>query len=244
VESTINHAAIGQNGHRYAASVVIPVCNEEALLEKLINDLQDRFSRLPLLIEFVICENGSRDATKNIGAHLAAKHQHVRLVSLERPAYGAAIRAGVVQSDSEFVVIFNADLYDLTFFIRALDLFEAGADLIIGSKCLRQSIDRRPLLRRAITASFNWLLRVGFRYTGTDTHGMKAIRRSRIIPIFERCRTEHEVFDTEFVLKAQRAGLKITELPVCVDDGRPARIALLRRVPSTLRDLATVWRTL
>jgi len=232
------------NGHRYAASIVIPVYNEEAILEQLMSELHDTFAGMPCAIEFLICENGSNDGTGAIAGNLSANHQHVRSISLGQPRYGAAIRMGIMQADADIVVIFNADLWDAQFFERAVELLADGVDLVVGSKRLPESLDERPRIRRTITAWFNGLLRFAFGYSGTDTHGIKAVRRSRIVPILERCVTQREVFDTEFVLRAQRAGLVIRELPIHVADRRAARLSLLKRAPATLFDLVRIWRTL
>jgi len=131
----------------------------------------------------------------------------------------------------------SAELWDAQFFQRAVELLADGVDLVVGSKRLPESLDERPRIRRTITAWFNGLLRFAFGYSGTDTHGIKALRRSVLMPILDKCCTDGEIFDTEFVLRAQRAGLTRRELPVNIRDTRPPRLSLLRRVPGTLVDL-------
>ncbi|MBC5808505.1 MAG: glycosyl transferase family 2 [Candidatus Eremiobacter antarcticus] len=225
-------------------SIVIPVYNEARILQNLIEELQEHFDNYYFPYEILICENGSADASKEIGGTLARAYDNVELLTLDQPSYGAAIRNGILHSSSEYVFIFNADLWCLNFFSSALKRLKSGTDLVIGSKLMPGSVDNRPFLRRGITRSFNALLRTCYGFTGSDTHGLKAMRRSRIVPILEQCRTDREVFDTELVLRAQRAGLGISEVPVTVLDRRAPRMSLLRRVPSTIRDLVLIRKTL
>ena len=227
-----------------AVSVIVPLYNEEDIVADLVAEFIEEFSTFPFLTEFLLCENGSQDETREIAAQLAAKHVNVRLLTINEPSYGGALRHGIQEAHADLVVIFNADLWCKRFFLDAVLLLQSGYDVVVGSKRLVSSNDRRPMLRRLITRVFNGFLAVAFGFKGTDTHGMKALKRSRVLDTMQRCYTSKEVFDTELVLKCQRAGLKIAEVPTEVRDTRPARLSLLRRVPSTVRDLCVIWRTL
>ena len=79
---------------------------------------------------------------------------------------------------------------------------------------------------------------MGFRLQVSDTHGVKAMRRGPLAPLAERCRFGKDLFDTELVLRAERAGLGSAEIPVEVVVLRPARSSILRRVPRTVLGLA------
>ncbi len=228
----------------YAVSVLVPLYNEEEIVTGLVSDFIRNFGHFPFKTEFLLCENGSKDQTREICRRLQDEHVNVRLVTISEPSYGGAIKMGIEESISDLVVVFNADLWCSKFFLDAIALLQTGADIVIGSKRLVPCGDHRPLLRRGITAAFNIFLRAFFGFRGTDTHGMKALRRSSVLGVMRRCFTEKEVFDTELVLKAQRANLRIVEIPTEVYDTRPARLSLIKRVPSTLRDLWVIRKTL
>ena len=66
-----------------------------------------------------------------------------------------------------------------------------------------------------------WSCGVLFGLGVSDTHGMKAMRRETVEPIVRQCRFGTDLFDTEFVLRADRAGLAIAEVPVTVEERRP-----------------------
>ena len=123
---------------------------------------------------------------------------------------------------------------------------DTGPALVVGSKRAPGTTDTRPWPRRAITATFAAVLRLGFGLGVSDTHGMKAMRREVVEPIVRRCRNGTDLFDTELVLRADRAGLRVAEVPVTVEERRPSRTPIARRVPRTLVGLlrlrVQLWR--
>ncbi len=71
---------------------------------------------------------------------------------------------------------------------------------------------------------------------------MKSFRRDRVLEIVQECKTEKDILATEMVLRMERAGLFMCEIPVEIDERRPPSINLLKRVPSTIRNLIKLWR--
>ncbi len=127
------------------------------------------------------------------------------------------------------------DLCDLDFHRRALELLRSGeAELVIGSKAMPGAHDRRPLGRRAATRIYNGLLRVTLGFHGTDTHGLKAFRRAALLPVVGRCIVGHDVFASELVIRAEREGVRVREIPVELAEKRAPSVRLLRRVPKVL----------
>jgi len=93
---------------------------------------------------------------------------------------------------------------------------------------------------------FNSILRLLFRSSVSDTHGMKLIRREVVDSVLPLVGSTKDLFDTELVLRAERDGYRIAELPVVVEEQRAARSSYLKRVPRTLLGLAKIrfrmWR--
>lgn len=220
-------------------SVVIPVYNEEEILADSVADLQRGFAAIGLAAyEIWLAENGSRDRTAALAAELAAADPRVRTFSCASPNYGAALREGIERARGEFVVCEEIDLCDVGFHARALELLRAGAaELVIGSKAMRGAEDRRPLWRRAATRAYNGLLRVTLGFSGTDTHGLKAFKRSALVPVVRRCVVGHDVFASELVIRAEREGVRVREIPVALAEKRAPSVHLLRRVPRVLHNL-------
>ena len=77
----------------------------------------------------------------------------------------------------------------------------------------------------------------GFGLSVSDTHGMKVLSRAEVAPLVEVCRCGADLFDTELVLRAERAGLGVAELPVTVRDTRPPRTSIVTRMLRSLTGL-------
>ena len=231
-------------------SIVIPVYNEEGILREAVTELLEGLSGLraqlsapELSFEIVIAENGSRDATAELAARLAEEsagaRDRVRSFSLGEPNYGKALRKGILEARGAIVICEEIDLCDLDFHRRALAHLRHGdGHMVIGSKAMKGASDQRPLFRRAATRVINGMLRVALDFRGTDTHGLKAFDRAALLPIVEACVIDRDLFASELVIRASRAGLHVLEIPIRLSEKRPPAINLTKRVPHVLRGLA------
>lgn len=227
-------------------SVVIPICNEEKILTQEIQTILQSLRSFPDgQYEVLLVENGSTDRTLPLAQGLADSHVCICVLSFPVAAYGNALREGILASHGDYVMLCNIDFWDGEFLRRAMGHMEQDHDdLVIGSKTMKGSDDRRSFLRRSITVLFNLFFRKMFGYHGTDTHGVKLLRRETVTPLVRQCTTYRELFDTELLLRAQHAGLRIRDLPVGCSEKRQVHYGrLLSRVPRTLRDLLILHRT-
>jgi glycosyltransferase involved in cell wall biosynthesis len=223
-------------------SIVIPIYNEEAILHAAVVDLIDRLAEFEWPYEVILAENGSSDATVEIAEQLAERFAEVRTFSYGQPNYGAALKRGILEARGEFVICEEIDLCDTDFHRRALAILETNeADLVVGSKAMAGASDERPFLRRAGTHAINGMLRVTLGFRGTDTHGLKAFRRAPLIEIARACLVDRDLFASEFVIRAERGGIRVKEIPVRVLEKRTPSIHLFRRVPNVLRNLARLF---
>jgi glycosyltransferase involved in cell wall biosynthesis len=222
-------------------SIVIPVYNEADFipvgLPRLLAELADG----NLDYRILIMENGSTDATAEV-ARTVAGSASVEVHSLSTPDYGGAMREGFLKADSEWVVNFDIDYFSAEFLKEVIST--ADADLIIGSKRNPRSEDRRPLIRRLATWVFNLMLRTILGSKVSDTHGMKAFRRNLVDDLAGLVVSRQDLYDTELVIRAERSGYRIVEVPVVVEEIRAARSSLVKRVPRTVVGLIRIRRTL
>lgn len=222
-------------------SFVIPVHNEAPILEGSIRELHARVFKMGRTFEIIIAENGSRDTTPELAEELSEVLPGVRWFSLGEPNYGAALRRGIREAKGTYVHCDEIDICDVDFHRRARELLigdDGGFDLVIGSKVMHGARDRRPLGRRVATRVINGILRVSLGFKGTDTHGLKAFRRSALLPIVDACVVDKDMFASELVIRAERAGMRIVEIPLELHEKRAPSIQLTKRVPRVIRNVA------
>ena len=166
----------------------------------------------------------------------------MRYFSLGEPNYGKALRRGILEANGEFVLCDEIDLCDTDFHRRAMAILEANdAELVVGSKLIAGASDERPLARHAASLVINGMLRVALGFRGTDTHGLKAFRRAPLVGIAQACLVDKDLFASEFVIRAERGGIRNVEIPVRVLEKRAPSIHLVRRVPRVLTDLTKLF---
>lgn len=220
-------------------SIVIPIYNEERILEGAVTELRDQLVHRGTPFEIILAENGSRDRTVELSLDLARRFDEVSAFSLGAPNYGAALREGILRARGEVVICEEIDLCDVAFHEQASAIIERNeAEFVIGSKLLDGSLDERPFSRHAASLLYNGLLRALVGYRGTDTHGLKAFKREALLPVIEQCRLDRDVFASELVIRADRTHVVVKEIPVSIREKRPPSINLTKRVPAVLKLLA------
>lgn len=228
-------------------SVVMPAHNEQGYLEAavktVVTGLRDRGAEF----EVIVAENGSADGSSVEADHLAELYREVEVVHLADADYGRALRAGFLASHGEIVTNFDVDFVDLAFLDRALEIMQDDSvAVVVGSKRAPGSLDQRSAGRKLVTTVFTLMLRRGFGLGVSDTHGIKSMRRDALLPVVGSCIFGKDIYDTEVVLRAERAGLTIEEIPVSVIEVRPARTPIVRRIPRSLLGLVrlriALWR--
>ncbi len=191
-------------------SIVFPAYNEapniREMTEAALHYLGQRSG------EVIVVNDGSRDETGKIAAELERDHPG-RVVAIHHPVnqgYAAALRDGFLAARSDWVFYTDADNQ---FDLREIDLLwplKDDADLVIGIRTDRKD----PWFRRFVAKSYNLLVRATFGLRGvTDIDcAFKLFRRE----VFERVKITSAGFtiDTEILVKAQRAGLRIRETGV------------------------------
>lgn len=221
---------------------MVPVYNEEAILESQLVPLLDA---PPFPMDLLVVQNGSTDRTPAILDGLCSRYPALRAVHLPEANYGLAMRRGLELAGAGTVIVDDLDVLDRDFWARGLAILDAGGvDIVQGSKVLAGRDDRRPPVRKAATLVLTFLLRTMLGYRGTDTHGPKVMRGSSIAPVLRSCGLELDIFPTELVVRAQRAGLVIREIPIHLREIRATPLPLRRRVLRALRDLRRLRRAL
>jgi hypothetical protein len=206
-------------------SVVMPCLNEELTLPICIRKATETIDRLGLDAEIVVADNGSTDRSVEIAESMGARVIHQPL-----KGYGNAYLAGLGGSRGKYIVMADSDdSYDFTDIGRFIEPLRNGYDMVMGTR-LKGRIEpgAMPFLHRylgnpVLTAILNILFRTGI----SDSHcGMRAFTRDA----YDRMhlRTTGMEFASEMIIKASKAGLRITEIPITLHKDKRNRKPHLR----------------
>ena len=217
----------------------MPAYNEEDYLAAAVAAVSEGLTTRGHDHEIVIVENGSTDGTAEVAKRLMNEYSTVRAISLEQANYGEALLEGFRQAHGEIVVNFDVDYFELAFVDAAVRRFADDPTLtvVVASKRAPGADDQRSALRRFVTWVFSLVLRYGFSLDVSDTHGMKALRREPLLAVLPSCRFGGDLFDTELILRTERAGLRVGEIAVVVQETRPSRTPILKRSARTVAGL-------
>ena len=217
-------------------SVVIPVFNEEEIIEESINSILSICSRTNLDYEIIISENGSIDNTLSIAEKICNNYSEVILISSKTPNYGQALRDGFFKAHNPIIISFDIDYYSETFLKQALTL-EDNYVALTASKRMMQSNDGRKFIRKIATNIFVSILKILFNTSLSDTHGMKALKKEVVNKYIYDVVSTQDIFDTELLLRIERGGFKIKETPAIVNEIRPSVSVIYKRIPRTIKSL-------
>ena len=217
-------------------SIVIPIYNEEEILEESTNAIFSICKRMGIDFEIIFSENGSTDNTKKIASELTAKYSEIKIVSNPEPNYGNALKAGFELAKNDLVISFDIDYYSESFLHEAL-ILDKKYSAITASKRLQSSEDGRRFVRRLATNFFVILLKTLFGTKLSDTHGMKAVKKEAIKQFVPQVVSTQDIFDTELLIRIEKNGGKIKEIPAKVNEIRPSVSLIYKRIPRTIKSL-------
>lgn len=213
---------------RSGRSIVIPVFNEATILRETTMDILAACTERGQAFEIILAENGSTDGSRDICDELAAELEPIKAMHLRDPNYGLALRAGILAAEFDTIVNFSIDWWDIEFVERASGLL-TETDFVIGSKSEDPASDTRSFVRKYGSAAFHVLERVIFPMPVRDTHGLKVLKRAAVQPIAEMCLFGSEVFETELAVRCLKAGVRISEITIAIEEVRPGRINIFKR---------------
>ncbi len=228
--------------------VVIPVHNEERDLAGCVHRLHHHLSTaMTYSFRITIADNASTDRTLAVAADLAAQLPGVRVRRLEEKGRGRALRE--VWSESSATVLAYMDV-DLSTDLAALlplvaPLLSGHSDVAIGTRLARGARVVRGFKREAISRGYNLLLRGTLAARFSDAQcGFKAIRRDVAQHLLPLTVDTGWFFDTELLVLAERAGLRIHEVPVDWVDDPDSRVDIIPTALADLRGIARLGRRL
>ena len=248
------HLAAAQNQPSFRAiarpliDIVVPVLNEEKILQKSITTLDEYIAKhLPYRYQITIADNGSQDKTLEIAKNLAEKHQSVRVVSLAERGRGRALKQVWQNSPADILTYMDVDLStSLDDFLPMIQPLVAGeAGVAIGSRLMKDSRTSRGVKREFISRFYNNIIKwtSGTKFSDAQC-GFKAIRRDVAAKFLPKIKDNEWFFDTELLIKTERAGVTIHEQPVTWIEDKDSRVKIVKTAVDDLKGLYRVNKEL
>ena len=235
--------AIAADGPRPMVDIVIPVHNEERGLRVSVLRLHAYLTQqFPFSARITIADNASTDSTPAVAAELAEELPEVRVLRLKEKGRGRALAAAWLTSDARVVSYMDVDLStDLSALLPLVAPVISGhSQVSIGSRLVTGARVTRGPKREVISRVYNILLRLVLRVRFKDAQcGFKALRADVARSLLPDVVNRNWFFDTELLVRAERAGLRIHELPVDWLDDPDSRVDI---VATAIEDLRGVWR--
>jgi glycosyltransferase involved in cell wall biosynthesis len=222
-----------------ALSIVLPAYNEEGNIERVVRDAGAAVSPLVSSHEIVVVDDGSRDATGEILARLAAQ-MGGRLRIVRHPVnqgYGAALRDGFRATTGDLVFYTDSDnQFDLRELADVLPLMK-DLDAVLGYRVDRQD----PWLRKTVSGAFNRLSSAALGMSVRDLNCSFKLFRGELIRALPIESTDFFV-DTELVARIHRAGWRYVQRGVRHYPRTAGRSTVRASdVPRTLVSLTRMW---
>ena len=226
-------------------SIVFPAYNEASYLDAAVEKTTQALNEFTQSYEIIIAEDGSKDGTAEHAEELAQKYPYVKHIhGEERLGRGKALNNAFRQSDGEVFVYMDLDLAtDLKYLKPLVEAITVeGYDFATGSRMLPESKVERSMRRTISSKSFNFLVRSMLGSKLRDHQcGFKAFKREPALQLIEEVGARHWFWDTEILVRAQKKGYKVKEIPVEWKSGRATKVNFFKDSYSMGKQVFQLW---
>ena len=227
--------------------LVLPVFNEAHVLERSVSRLRQAMAESQEFAwRIVVVDNGSTDGTATVARRLAEQSGRLSLLHLDAKGRGGALRTAWQQTDAEFSVYMDVDLStDLAAVAQTVTLLREGADLVTGSRLHGDSEITRCFKREILSRGYNRLIRWILHTRSFDDAqcGFKGVRIESVWPLLPLVVDREWFFDTELLVLAEYAGLRVRVLPIKWVEDLDSRVNIPRTIWQDLKGLIRLRRT-
>lgn len=202
-------------------NLLFPVLNERLRLQKGIEaTIAYVREHVKIPCRLTILDNGSEDETPEIGKKLEEAYPEVTYVRVGERGVGVAFRKGIELNDCDIVGYMDIDLStDLKFLGKTIEMFQQDPELqyVNGTRFSKESDTKgRKWYRKITSMGLVFLLKTIFHMKATDALcGFTFLRKEEAEQLVAESSQDNGWFYTvEFLLRAERDGMKICDMPV------------------------------
>lgn len=202
-------------------NLLFPVLNERLRLQKGIETtIAYVRERVKIPCRLTILDNGSEDETPEIGKKLEEAYPEVTYVRVGERGVGVAFRKGIELNDCDIVGYMDIDLStDLKYLGKTIEMFQQDPELqyVNGTRFSKESDTKgRKWYRKITSMGLVFLLKTIFHMKATDALcGFTFLRKEEAEQLVAESSQDNGWFYTvEFLLRAERDGMKICDMPV------------------------------
>jgi glycosyltransferase involved in cell wall biosynthesis len=228
--------------------VVIPVYNEEKVLESSIRNIYNYMDKnIKEDWNIIIANNASIDNTKEIADNLTKKFNKVRAVHLSFKGRGNALKYAWSKNKSDVYAYCDVDLAtDISHLKELFDSILKGNNVVTGSRYLNKSKSKRTINRFVFSKGYIYLIKLFFKTQLNDFQcGFKAVDNKIVKEILPKVRNKEWFFDTELLLLAEQSGkYKIKQIPVAWKESKDTKVKIFKTVYDYVKNLIKLKRRL
>ena len=210
----------GCAGKMNEISIIIPTYNEKKNLSNLIPHIEEIIKKNNIIAEIIIIDDNSPDGTGQLAEELNKKYQNIKIIHRKKKeGVGSARRLGFSKASKDIILSMEGDnTHNPDYIPQFIEEIENGADLVIGSRYLKESkIINWPLKRKIVSKTANLIARFFAGVNLTDvTNGYRAFTKN----LFNKLTIESSgfPFNMEFACETVSRRFKVKEIPIIVTD--------------------------
>lgn len=228
-------------------TVVIPVYNEEKRITNTATTLDSFMKNNFDNYEIIFSNDGSIDNTLTLARELERQYDKIKCVSYDiNKGKGGAIRNGILASDSDYVFYTDCDLaYGTEVIKRGVALLEhTGSDIVIGSRNLsKESYENYTFIRKIMSKVYLKMIALVSGFSHSDSQcGFKGFKTVVAHEVFNECVVDSFAFDLEALIKAEKKGYRIEEMPVKIinHNENDSKVRPIRDTLKMLKDIRKI----
>jgi glycosyltransferase involved in cell wall biosynthesis len=191
-------------------SIIIPTHNEVKSIEYVLNVWHTYLKNIKIKHEFVICEDGSTDGTKELVLKLTKKYPIINESSIKRRGYGGGVLAGIYASRFDYLLAIDSDGQSMPDSFNSLWKNRHKAEILVGIRSPRMDTAKRKIY----SFLFSLLHKTLFPSNIKDPHAYVLAKKENYLKLLPYLSYMNEGFWWGFIAAAIKLKMSIDQYPI------------------------------